>query len=92
MEVVGGGREGKGGKEGWGWGGGKEGKRGRRAICHGVVLFLTLDQIQLDALSAAAWSCSVALRLALFVSPSLVRYEVVVRPMKPRHPTSMGIT
>ena len=38
------------------------------------------------------WSCCVALRLALFVSPSLVRYAVIVRPMKPRQPTSMGIT
>ena len=56
------------------------------------MLFLTLDQIQLDALSAAIWSCCVALCLALFVSPSLVRYEVAVRPMKPRQPTSVGIT
>ena len=84
----GGGREGEGGgRVGLGWGGEEGG-----LFCHTVVLFLTLDQIQLDALSAAVWSCCVALRLALFVSPSLVRYEVVVRPMKPRQPTSMGTT
>ena len=61
-------------------------------LCHAVVLFLTVDQIQLVVLSAAAWSCCVGFCLAMFVSPSLVRYEAVVRPMKPRQPTSMGIT
>ena len=41
MEVVGGGRE----RVGEGWEGGR--------FCHTLVLFLTLDHIQLDALSAA---------------------------------------
>ena len=56
------------------------------------MLFLTLDQIQLDALSAATWSCCLALHLTLFVCPSQVRYEIVVQLMKPRKPTLVGIT
>ena len=59
-------------------GGGGEGGQGGWA----GVLFLTLDKIQLDVLSTAARSCCVALHLAMFVNPSLVRYEVIVRPMK----------
>ena len=93
MLGVGGGGGGVGvGGWGWGVGGGWGGGRKERGICLAAVIFLTLAQIQLDALSAVAWSCGVALSLALFISPSLIRYEVVVRPMKPRQPTSMGIT
>ena len=84
-EVVGEGDRGWAGRVGWGWGRvqvRKNREKGGR-FCHDVVLFLTLDKIQLDVLSTAAWSCCVALRLALFVNPSLVRYEVIVQPMKP---------
>ena len=69
-------------------------KRGRRAILSwcGALSDFGPDPAGYPRfpllLEAAVW----ALCLALFVSSSLVRYEAVVQLVKPRQPTSMGIT
>ena len=93
-EMAGGGgvgwsREMVGSKGGGWWRVTKKGEEQGR-FCHDVVLFRTLDHIQLIAISAAAWSCCVALRLALAVSPCLVNYKVAAIPK--HHPILKGIS